>query len=144
MIYEEDEKLQPPILVFSFIKPTMSTQFLHHILLSMGKFETEFNRILQLYVKESFRYAKLIGLDDDEDDFVDYAKKVHYLFITKQLCLYPNGQRLIDPWIITSGELFDGVIIRDEIPISDMPIVQMSTLLATREEEVDMFFAKVR
>ena len=93
-------------------------------------------------MKESFRYAKLTDLDNDEDDLVDYANKVSYLFITKQLCLYPNRQMLIDPWIITSGELFDGVIIRDEIPISDMPIVQMSTLLAAREEEVDMFLLK--
>ena len=93
-------------------------------------------------MKESFRYAKLTDLDNDEDNLVDYTKKVHYLFITKQLCLYSNGQRLIDPWIITPGKLFDGVIIRDKIPISDMSIVQISTLLATREEEVDMFLLK--
>ena len=38
------------------------------ILLAMGRFETEINLTQHSPLKESFRYAKLIGLPNDQDD----------------------------------------------------------------------------
>ena len=56
-----------PIPVFSCIKPTQGASFLLHILLSMGRFETEIDLTLHENVKAYFRYAKLIGPNDDEE-----------------------------------------------------------------------------
>jgi len=144
LVFEESINTHLPIPVYSFIKPTMATQFIHHILLSMGQFETEIDLIMQPSIKDALRYAKLIGASDNEEELESYSNKLLYTFITKQLCYYPNGQRLIDHWIVISAELFDSVILRDEIPISDMPIVQMCTLLANREEEVENFAKDIR
>ena len=41
---------------------------------------------------------------------------------------------MIDLWIITAGELFDSIIIKDEIPITDMPSVHQTTLSAEVED----------
>ena len=39
-------------------------------------------------------------------------------------------------WIVTAGELFDSVIVRDKRPISDMPPVESTSLRAAQLEEV--------
>lgn len=121
-----------PIPVYSFMKPTMGPQFLHHVLLSMGRFQTELDLILQPSIRKSFEVARLIGDLDDPDSLEEYSDALLNQFIRKQLCFYPNGQGTIDSWIVHTGELFDGVIIRDEIPISEMPPVLMSALFAEK------------
>ena len=50
-----------PIPVFSYIKPTTGFQFIHHVLLSMGCFDTEVDLILHPSLREAFPNAKLIG-----------------------------------------------------------------------------------
>ena len=57
----EDEIEHLPIPVYSYIKPTMGTQFILHLLISMGNFSTEIDLTLNKNLRESFRYAKLIG-----------------------------------------------------------------------------------
>ena len=37
------------------------------------------------------------------------------------------------------GELFDSTIVHDELPVTEMPPVQLSTLLAMRDEETIKF-----
>ena len=66
MLYDDDKK-HIPIPVYSYIKPTMGPRFIHHIMLSLGEFDTEVDLILHRTLRESLRYCKLIGpLDDDE------------------------------------------------------------------------------
>jgi len=60
-IIYDDKKMKLPIPVYSYIKPHMGTNFLLHILLSLGHFQTELDLILHQNIKESFRYAKHIG-----------------------------------------------------------------------------------
>ena len=60
-------------------------------------------------------------------------------FFKNQLVWYPNGQRIIDGWIIQSGDLFDSIIIKNEIPILDMPAVQLSALLIEKDEIFERF-----
>ena len=54
MIYEYLEE-DLPVPVYSFIKPAMNTQFILHLLLSMGHYETEYDLILHPILRESFR-----------------------------------------------------------------------------------------
>ena len=132
-INEKEESL--PIPVFSYIKPSMGIQFLHHILLSLGRFETEIDLILHPTIRESFRYAKLIGSGENEDELLSYSYRLSEKFIEKQLRYFPNSMRVLDSYIVISGELFDSTLVNDELPITEMPPVQLSTLLASREEE---------
>ena len=62
----KDEHL--PIPVYSYLKPTLGVQFIHHILISMGKFHTEIDLTTRGSIRDSLRYAKLIGNSNREDD----------------------------------------------------------------------------
>ena len=66
MIYEDTAR-HLPVPVYLFINPTMNTRFLLHLLLSMGHYETEYDMILHPTLRESFKYAKLIGAEVDEE-----------------------------------------------------------------------------
>ena len=135
LVYNDDEEEHLPIPVFSYIRPTMGTQFILHILLSLGHFSTELDLILHPSIRESLRYAKLIGPNNDDESLQRYSNELLSLFISEQLIYFPNTRQLIDSWIISAGELFDEVIIHDRIPISNMPPVQQTTLFSSIEEK---------
>ena len=135
MIDEDSDYDHLPIPVYSYIKPTMGTQFILHLLLLMGHFSTEIDLTLNETLRESFRYANLIGPLDDEESLQQYSNELLRKFIEEQLIYFPNSKRIIDSWIITAGELLDEIIVHDCIPINNMPAVQQSTLYASTEEE---------
>ena len=125
-----------PVPVYSYIKPTLGIQFIHHILLSMGRYATELDLIMHPSLRESLRYAKLIGPSNDPDDLVEYSNKLLYRYIEDQLQYFPNSKRVLTEWIVIAGNLFDSIIIRDEVSISDMPAVQLSSLFGNTEESI--------
>ena len=74
-----------PIPVVSFIQLNTGIQFIHHLLLSMGRYSTEIDLILHASIRESFRYAKLIGDLNNEDDLQNYSNQLLYKWIEYQL-----------------------------------------------------------
>ena len=50
-----------PIPVYSYLKPTLGVQFIHHVMLSLGRFATEIDLTMHPTIRDSLRYAKLIG-----------------------------------------------------------------------------------
>ena len=143
-IIYDDKKMKLPIPVYSYIKPHMGTNFLLHILLSLGHFETELDLILRQNIKESFRYAKLIGKKDDEESLVKYSNDLLRLYIKKQLVYASITKYQADIWIATAGELFDSVIIRNEIPITDMPPALQTSLEESKLDSVIEFLHNMR
>ena len=134
-IIYDDELKHLIIPVFSYIKPTMGTRFILHILLSLGHFETELDLMLKPTIRESLRYAKLIGTSNEKEDLIEYSKKLQKMFIEEQLVYFPNGSNIISAWIVYIGELFDSIIIRNEIPIQDMPPVLQTKLEHVQNEK---------
>jgi predicted GIY-YIG superfamily endonuclease len=134
LIDNNDAQDHLPVPVFSYIRPTNGVQFLHHILLSMGQFTTEIDLVLHQSIRESFRYAKLIGPSDDPTDLQSYSDRLLYRWIDNQLQYFPNSRRVVADWIVIAGDLFDSVIVRNEISISDMPPVQLSALFGNDDE----------
>ena len=57
LLHDDDEKDHLPIPVMSYIAPTMNTSFLLHIVLSMGRFETEIDLLLHPIIMDCFRYV---------------------------------------------------------------------------------------
>ena len=57
---------------------------------------------------------------------------------------YPNTKRVLDAWMFTAGELFDDVIVHNQIHITSMPPVQQSTLFASIEEESLSYVNKMK
>ena len=132
----DDDKRHLPVPVYSYSRPTIASQFILHILLSLGHFSTEVDLLLHPNIRESLRYAKLIGPSNDPDMLQSYSDKLLHMFILEQLRYFPNSKRVLDTWIVTAGDLLDAIIIRDEIPIHDLPPVQQTTLHASKTEEI--------
>ena len=60
-----DDQEHLPIPFFSFISPTISTSFLLHVMLYMGRFVTEIDSLTHSSIKECLRQCQLIGPNDD-------------------------------------------------------------------------------
>ena len=113
-------------------------------MLSIGRFATEIDLTLRVYIRESLRYEKLIGPLDDEDSLYEYSNTLIRRFIQEQVIYYPNTKRVIDIWITIAGELFDDIIVHNMIPITSMPPAQQSTLFASIEEESIAYVNKMK
>ena len=90
-------------------------------------------------IRESLRGAKLIGTSNAPDDLQIYSNKLLHLWITKQLQFFPTSRRVLAEWIVIAGDLFDSVIVRDEISITEMPAVQLSSLFGSSETKMKSY-----
>ena len=105
----------------------------------MGRFQTERQYLLKGTLRECLREAKLIGINDDEESLIYYSNKIMNLFVRKKIKFVPNGMRVIDHFIVLSGDIFDSVIIEDNIPITETTAVQLSALLLEHDEMFKRF-----
>ena len=140
----DDEKEHLPIPVFSYITPTMGTSFLLHIILSMGHFETEIDLTMHPNILECLRSCGLVGRNNDTESLKRYADKLLHKFIIEQVQYFPNSQRVIDFWIITASELFQNVIVEDKLPVTEIPPVQLSKLMASTDEDIISYAKKLK
>ena len=144
LVYDDLLEQHLPIPVYSYIRPDMGTQFLLHILLSLGRFITEIDLIQHESFRESFRYAKFIGIEDDDNSLQQYSNDVFVKFIEEQLIYFPNSRSTIDSWITIAAELFDNVIKHDTIPITEMPCVQFTTLMKSDDEKCNKYILNLK
>ena len=114
----------------------MQTSFILSCILSEGQFETDINLILHENIRECFRCCKLIGPNKDEDSLIGYSNELFWNYIIEQVQYFPNTQRVIDFWVITANELFQRIIVYNELKMSNIPPVQLSSLIASQEEEI--------
>ena len=129
------EILKLPIPVYSYIRPSIQHQFILHLLLSLGRYETEMDLVKHQTLRDSFRYAKLIGNNNDEESLLKYCDDLFVRFIEEQLIYFPNSRQIIDTWIHSTGELLDDVIVNGSIPINEMPSVQLTSILKSVDEK---------
>ena len=144
IIFNDDDMEHLPIPVYSFIQPTVGVQFILHLMLSLGRFSTELDLTNHTTLREALRYAQLIGPNDDEESLKKYAGELLHLFIVEQLVYFPNSRQMIDSWIVIAHELLLDVIIKNEIPIVDIPPVQLTALYASKEEADILYMKETR
>ena len=125
-----------PIPVYSFVKPSNSIQFINHILLSLGRFSTEIDLMTHPSLKDCFRSAKLIGNNNDNESLQQYSNDLLVLYIKEQVRFFPNSMRVISDIIVKAGLIFESVLVKGEIPLTEMPPVIYSTLIRSIEEEI--------
>ena len=58
-------------------------------------------------LRESFRYAKLIGLSENEDDLKKYSLELQKKIVEQEMVWYPNAHQQVAEWIVVSCELID-------------------------------------
>ena len=101
----------------------MGVQFLHHILLSMGRLSTYIRLKLQGKIRYCFRHEKLIGPDDDITSLQNYSYEICARYIKEQLRYFLNAIQTLDKFIVVSCDIFNSVIIEGELHISEIPPV---------------------
>ena len=102
LLHDDDEKDHLPKPIVPYIAPTMNTSFLLHIMLSMGRFETEIDLLLHPTIMDCFRYCDLIGENDDRTSLTSYVNNLTCQFIEDQFQFPPNSKRVVDFGIITA------------------------------------------
>ena len=107
----------------------MVTEFILDTLLSLGRFSTERELLLNDTLRGCFRNANFFGEEDDPESLQNNSNQVMNIFVNNQLVFLPNAQCIIDTFIIHAGDLLYSVIINNEITISEMPAVQLLSLL---------------
>ena len=102
----------------------------------MGHFDTEYDLLLHPTLRESLRDAKLIGPSDEEENLQIYSNNLLQKFINEQLVYYPNGEKAIENYILHASKTFGTIILRNEIPIHDMPPVLQANLDLSKDKQV--------
>eukprot|EP00957_Ditylum_brightwellii_P091230 6945901-Ditylum_brightwellii.AAC.1 len=105
----------------------------------MGTFSTELDIFMQTPLRESLRYAKLIGTPNEEADLQGYSNELLKCFVEEQIIHFPNSVQVVCDWIAVTGELFNSVIVYDVIPMTDLPPVQHSALFVEIDEEISQY-----
>jgi hypothetical protein len=136
LIYKNKVKLHLLIPVFSHLRPTMGAQFVNHILLSMGRFGTEIDLRIHPTIRDSLIYAKLVTNTSDAIILENNSSILCNQYINDHVQYFPNSDRSKKAFIVKAGDLFDNVIIHNQLCISEMPPVQMSILNASKVEEI--------
>ena len=90
----------------------MGVSFMLHVMLSMGRFETEINLIMHQTIREYIQYCSLIGIRDDEDSLIEYAYSLTRNYIIEEVQYYSNSRRVVDLWVITATELFTELLLK--------------------------------
>jgi hypothetical protein len=124
-----------PTPVYSYTRPTCGHKFVMHILLSMGEFTTEAELMMHSSLRDCLRAANLIGPLNDEESLRSYSNQLLKRFIEEQLCYFSNSQRVLNDWIALSGDIFDSIIVDDEMLVTDMPSVQLTSVLRSPDEK---------
>ena len=99
---------------------------------------------MQPSIGGSLRYAKLIGPSNDKDNLQQYSNQLLYSWIEEQLQYFPIGRRILSEWIVIAGDLFDSVIVRDELAITQMPAVQLSSLLGSSTNKLKSYIQDLK
>ena len=76
--------------MLSYITPTISTTFILHIILSVGRFLTEVGLLLHGIIRESPRYFSLIGPENENESLETYTNHLIQSFIDEQVQYFPN------------------------------------------------------
>ena len=131
--------ITPP--VFSSITPRSPIPFLLHVMLMCGKFETELDLRMHGSMHESLAVAKLIGNDfENPEELKRYSNDLIVLVITDVLSVQPVSLRRLDEFIVQSMRIFDAILVRNEIPINELPPCILTELLNEKNKELEEFW----
>ena len=153
MIEDEDDKalfvfddkgVSLPIPVFSSITPNHGVPFLLHIMLMLGEYDTELDLRFQSTIRESLSAVGLIGNSTDADDLKGYSIQLVKRTVEDVLSVQPVSLRRLDDYIVKAKILFDSVIVRNEIPVHDLPPCILTELLDRKDELLDKLWKDKR
>ena len=140
LIYDDKEMVFLQVPVPSQITPKNAHQFILHYLLKYGRFETEVDLTTHASVRDSFRYAKLIGNDTDENSLKTYCNILLRKYIVEEVFEYSFSMRTKQKIIVQAHTLFQNVIVHNKIPIIDMPQTSLQAISEKEKIELESFW----
>ena len=78
-----------PIPVTTNSTPFNPHHFLTHVVLSLGKYDTEIDALTHGSYRESFRASGLIGNSDKLPDLQEYSRRLTRRYVLEQVVFYP-------------------------------------------------------
>ena len=148
-IKPDDGKKFLPIPVFSRISPNRSSNFLLHIMLVLGEYDTELDLKVAESMKHSLAKARLIPNEalDDTDALKRYVNILLAKVVEKILPLQPITMGRIEEFVVKTKQLLESVLLHDTLPLTDLPACILTELLnrtdkALRQEWKDRTLAQ--
>jgi hypothetical protein len=137
-IYDDDGE-EMPIVVFSRVSPNRGSNFLLHMMLVLGEFDTELDLRAAGSMKDSLAMAKLIPTEDlrNEEALYEYGKALLSKVVHHILPLQPVTMPVMDEFIVKSDQLIQSILLRDTIPITDMPACILADVFNQKTEELE-------
>ncbi|KAL7538852.1 hypothetical protein ACHAXR_012264, partial [Thalassiosira sp. AJA248-18] len=140
-----ENKTDLPIPVFSSVTPNNPVPFLLHMMLTLGKFDTELDIRMQPTLRDALSKVKLIGNNFDSTEALEgYSQELVRLVVTRVMSVQPVTLRRLETYIIMAKQLFDSVLFHNEIPISDVPPCILTDMLDSKDVELSAFWDEKR
>lgn len=130
----DDKNLLLPIPVLSQINPINVHQFFIHLVLSLGKYETELDALQNGSLRDCLRKVRLIGDSTEQADLEDYVADVVLKYIFRQVIYYPNSLLKTQEFIMRAWNIMEDVILHDSLPALEIPFL-MTQLKASTEDK---------
>ena len=90
-------------------------------MLSLGKLEIELDLIVYRTLRDVLCHAKIIGDKTDPTSLQEYSNQLFQKVIEELLIFFPNSYRVLDTYITNAAHLFDDIVVRNILPITDLP-----------------------
>ncbi len=110
-----------PIPAYSSVTPRLPVGFLLHVMLVCENFETELDFRTAPSMHESLIAANLIGDRTDKDSLRAYSWQLILRVIKDILPGQPISLRRMDEYIVSAKNVFNRVLLSNDIPVTDMP-----------------------
>lgn len=128
-----------PIVVFTRVSPNQTTKFLLHIMLVLGRFETELDFKSSSTLKDSLVRANLIDQSDFDDasQLEEASLKLQKRVVSEILPYQPVSMPGMEKFIIKTNQLVDTILSKNSMPVTDLPASILTELYNEREGELD-------
>lgn len=134
----DDGKRETPTVVFNRVNPQQNMRFVYHVLLQLGKYDTELDFKHCSTLREIFFNADLFpegsNLDNFDPDLV--IPYIVSLVIKHVLPPQPVGLYSIDGHIPDIDTLFESVLVKNSIPVTELPACLSNKLVEATEDEI--------
>ena len=84
-------------------------------------------------MRKSLFVAKLIGIETDRLSLQMYSNKLMLHVINDILPSQPASMRRIDGYLVAAKNLFDSVLFRNDIPVTELPPCLLTELLCNKD-----------
>lgn len=131
----DDSGCPPTIPVFSQITPNKADHFLVHLLLTLGRYDTEKDILLKSSLRECFRSARLVRDGNEEEELRQDSGKILYRYIMEQLVFSPYTLSKAEYYILIGNQVILDAILLDGISMNEMPPVTMVGVIEKEDGE---------